>query len=221
MYKSNNFNSKNLVKRNNLFMDFNMDKILKEINKDFINCREENKLIAWIWPMKFGIDIRSNILGAIDILHYGFEMNKTWEELTMESMEYGHKDLAVYIDIIKNFMKRYSSEIKLVYYTEMISKIDKRENYTGQVVQFNPSIMVIDIAKIRKRLEEENKSLWRLIKDNRLLIRTKYEDSNRKKINFWDKKVDSRYPEVYYRFVEIDEIEHKVHIESNILVDMN
>ena len=148
----------------------------------------------------------------------------TWRKIIHELLLRNEIDLAIYTLAVRKFLRH--KNIILAYYTTMISDC--------KIVDFDQQVLLIDIECIKRRMEETGKSLWRIIKDNDVLI-SKYENNNMEKLNFWrsiyskseninkyETKLsvvnNDEYPQVYYKFIDIDKYTKNNIINQNLFI---
>lgn len=167
----------------------------------------------------------NNTIIENDDINY-VETNKyiTWKEITEELLSRNEIDLAIYTLAVKKFLRH--KNIILAYYTTMISD--------SKTVDFNQQVLLIDVECIKRQIEETGKSLWRIIKDNDILI-SKYENNNMEKFNFWNplylkrKNINESesgisvvnnddYPRVYYKSIDIDKYVKNNIVEQNLFI---
>ena len=130
-------------------------------------------------------------------------------------------ELLIYLIAVHRFLVQHP--VILCYYTTTI--IDHKS------LDFTPRVLCIDIDCIKNKLKYSGKSLWRIIKDNSLLL-CKYENSNTEQINFWHNEymyeyINTKknsyinvgdYPNVYYKFIEVDKYTGKNQVDQNLFI---
>lgn len=165
------------------------------------------------------IENNSNIITNIKT-----KVTITWKEIIHKLISRDEIDLAIYTLAVKKFLRH--KNIVLAYYTTMISDCKN--------VDFNQQVLLIDMECIKDTIAKTGKSLWRTIKDNDLLI-SKYENNNMERLNFWNPEYlkkenintyeteistinSDKYPQVYYKFIDIDKYTKNNIVNQNLLV---
>ena len=207
--------------------------IVIELQVEFKNQQsEEQTQVAWIFKepdkfntLKYGKLVQNtgmNLLGVVNVLQEAFRKGLTWREVIIDAWKKNDLDLMIYVAAVKRFLKQCNYKYLFAYLTEMIS--------TKKVIDFNQSILCIDLSTIKYLLDTTQAGLWQIIKDNKYLY-SQYENLHHKQINIWNlllrdrrtilrnqlKKLN-KFPYVYYKFIDIDNYNNSQQVQTNLFI---